>query len=224
MATKGCVAVIDSDLSPQERRSGRGRRRVLTGPSEEADGVVRGDELARHLAEAHRGLPGGLSGLDVVAEGRGVGAVAAAGCLGPEGAVHAVAEPADEAALLAANVAHAPGLRVVPAGPPLAPLVAGASVVRLAPRGDAEALAHTLPGSPATLAAVPLGRDAAPAAALGVLARAGFAACTYDPGRHAFVPYQPSATDGHGLAFCARPAGFERSCCVAPGRRALQAP
>ncbi len=159
-----------------------------------------------------------------LAAGVGAVAVAVAGCLGPEGAVHAVAEPADEAALLAANAAHAPRLRVVPAGAPLAPLLAGASVVRLAPRGDAEALAHALPGSPATLFAVPLGPDAAPAAALGVLARAGLAAFTYDPGRHAFVPYQPGAIDGHGLVFCARPAGLERLRRVAPVRGALQAP
>jgi predicted O-linked N-acetylglucosamine transferase (SPINDLY family) len=162
-------------------------------------------------------LDAGDTLLDLEA-GVGAYAVAAAACVGPTGAVHAVALPAGDAPYLHANATQARVIHVHAPGKPLAALVAAtaARVVKVARNTDAAALTALARTHTTTLFAVPLTPGEEPERLIAALREAEVRAWTYCPARHAFAPWSPGAIDGHGLIFCVRDAERARLAQAAP--------
>ncbi len=154
----------------------------------------------------------------------GVGAyvVAAATCIGPGGAVYAVALPPRDAPFLHANYGNYSGFRLLAPGEALdAQLTAtGATLVKLALHTDPTQLAQAARTRTATLFAAPITPDAEPGALVTALGEAGYRAWTYCPAREGFVPWSAGAIDGHGLVFCVHPTQHARLERAAPVRDA----
>jgi len=150
--------------------------------------------------------------------GVGAYAVAAAACVGPTGAVHAVALPAGDAPCLHANAAGTRVIHVHAPGTLLAVLVdaTAASVVKVARNTDATALTALARTHTTTLFAVPLTPGEEPERLIAALREAEVRPWTYCPARHAFVPWSLGAIDGHGLVFCVHDAERARLAQAAP--------